>query len=168
MPEDTAVAPKKGGAFKVVALTALIGFGLGLGAGLYAKGSLGANAVEESANNDAQDHHAHGDGGASSRVEVGRITLTMVADPGAEARHILVNPVLVLASDLEGHEPIDEEEISVQIRDSFIEYLSQLSPRDVAGSAGMSILRAELLRRAQALLPDQQIEQILFRDFVIQ
>ena len=54
------------------------------------------------------------------------------------------------------------------LRDSYVEYLSQLKLSEVEGSAGMSTIRAELLRRARALYPKDAIKEVLLQDFLVQ
>lgn len=56
----------------------------------------------------------------------------------------------------------------VHLRDAFTDYLRQLDERDLSGSAGLALLRADLLHRARVVLgPDAPLE-VLVSDLVVQ
>ncbi|PYE84509.1 flagellar basal body-associated FliL family protein [Pseudoroseicyclus aestuarii] len=54
------------------------------------------------------------------------------------------------------------------LRDSFLDYLRQLTEADLQGSAGLARLRAELLRRARAVVGTETVQEVLIADLVIQ
>jgi flagellar FliL protein len=60
------------------------------------------------------------------------------------------------------------EERKEFVRDAFQDYLRQLSERDVQGSAGLAILKAELLRRARSIAGTDAPQEILISDLIIQ
>lgn len=104
-------------------------------------------------------------------LEIGRITMTLQDGLGGKSRHLLINPIVVIeaAGDElaeEGKDPAAA--LKPVLRDSFVEYLSQLTVREVSGSAGMSLVRKELARRASAHLENETVTGVLFQDFVIQ
>lgn len=143
---------------KLIAVLLLVVFVLGIAAGFFAHKSLSPTEtvqveVVEKVN--------------MVQVDVGRITLSLQAGSGAIQRHLLVNPI-VLLEESDAEDGLSLGEMKALLRDSFVEYLSQLSVRDVSGSAGMSIMRSELKRRAVARLEDRTVSRILFQDFVIQ
>ena len=176
MPEEKPVKPKS--SKKPILVTALIAFLLGGGAGGYValtafpaiSGQEVADVNAKNENTQSIDSHAD-----ANIIQVNRITLTMNSSGGEKARSLLVTPVLAVhptgeAEEDDGHGSSDAvfSEMVPELRDNFIEYLSQLEPRDLAGSAGMSMLRAELKRRANAILDGYSVDKVLFSDFVIQ
>lgn len=154
-PPDVA---KSGKGMKLIAVLLLAGFVAGAVAGIFAYKAMAPTQTEkvevvEKVN--------------MVQVDVGRITLSLQAGSGGIQRHLLVNPI-VLLEDTDSEDGLSADEMKALLRDSFVEYLSQLSVRDVSGSAGMSIMRSELKRRAAARLEDRTVSRILFQDFVIQ
>lgn len=164
---------KKSGSGKILLAACLCVFGFGAAGGLYAYQSFGpeaeAYAAAEAAAGHAKNKDGHGAHGSpaleKATIDLGRIALSLDAG-GNAARRLLVAPVIRL----EGPAFEEDDEIAAKqvLRDGYIEFLSQLSVRDTAGSAGLSYIRTEMKRRAAALLPDHEVEQILFQDFVIQ
>jgi flagellar FliL protein len=55
-----------------------------------------------------------------------------------------------------------------RITDSFNTYLRELRPTDLAGSAGMYRLREELMLRINQAIAPAQIENILFKEMLVQ
>ncbi len=168
---EEAPAPKKSGPkFKLLLILVLVSFLGGAGAGVLAWTNMSVDAASDDhdAKNDdhevAETHHV--------QVDVGRITLVLQTGEATDTRHLLVNPVVVLEleeEDAGSHgAPLDTSDTRAILRDAFIEYLSQLSVRDVTGSAGMSLVRHELKRRAVAHLGDHSVSEVLFQDFVVQ
>lgn len=54
------------------------------------------------------------------------------------------------------------------LRDAFVDYLRQLDGRDIAGSAGLARLRADLLHRARVVMGPHAPSQVLIADLVMQ
>ncbi|WP_374434172.1 flagellar basal body-associated protein FliL [Tabrizicola sp.] len=157
----------------VVAVVAV--FGIGIAAGVVAGGFFGkadaphpeAPAVEEVAVDPA----------TRLEVEVGRITVVIPASGGRTGtRHLLVTPLVIgqaegePAAEAEHGAPADEAAPGPvpELRDAFIEYLSQLHESDVRGSAGLLTLRQELLRRARTVAPELNASAVLIQEFLIQ
>jgi flagellar FliL protein len=55
-----------------------------------------------------------------------------------------------------------------RIRDTFQIYLRELRSSDLQGSAGIQRLRAELLLRINNLLEDNKVNDILFKEIIVQ
>lgn len=60
------------------------------------------------------------------------------------------------------------EDKRTHLRDAFVDYLRQLDGRDIAGSAGLARLRADLLHRARVLMGPDAPVQVLIADLVMQ
>jgi flagellar basal body-associated protein FliL len=163
---------------KAILATALIAFLLGGGAGGYValtklRPATPVAGAEEDAKKETT-HSIEGHDGANI-IQVNRITLTLEMTGSGASRSLLVTPIIVVhpkkdAAIEDKHGSSDDvfSEMVPELRDNFIEYLSQLEPRDLTGSAGMSMLRAELKRRADAILENYDVDKVLFNDFVIQ
>jgi flagellar FliL protein len=54
------------------------------------------------------------------------------------------------------------------LRDMFIRYLSQLDETDLAGSAGLAEVKAELVKRARAVLGTEGVHDVLISDLILQ
>ena len=143
---------------------ALLLVGLAGGAGLW-RAQSNATAKEEAVNLPRIE-----DG--KSLLPIGRITVNVsaaVALGEKKSRFLLIEPTVVYAPSFdqrEGEQTMPE--LLTALRDSFIEYLSQLHEDDVYGSAGLAELRGELLRRARVVTQSDAPMSILLQDFVLQ
>ncbi|EAQ02171.1 hypothetical protein OB2597_21141 [Pseudooceanicola batsensis HTCC2597] len=81
-------------------------------------------------------------------------------------RFLKLNAALVYDETLPGAAHVEER--MVFVRDAFQDYLRQLSERDVQGSAGITILKAELLRRARSVSDSEAPREILISDLIVQ
>lgn len=81
-------------------------------------------------------------------------------------RFLKLNAALVYDETMPGAAFIEERKVFV--RDAFQDYLRQLSERDVQGSAGLAILKAELLRRARTVSDSEAPREILISDLIVQ
>lgn len=81
-------------------------------------------------------------------------------------RFLKLNTALVYDENLPGASYIEERKVFV--RESFQDYLRQLSERDVQGSAGLATLKAELLRRARSVADSDAPREILISDLIVQ
>jgi len=54
------------------------------------------------------------------------------------------------------------------MRDSFQDYLRQMTERDLQGTIGLVTLKAELLRRARAITESEAPREILISDLIVQ
>lgn len=106
-------------------------------------------------------------------MPIGKI-MVQIKDPEAKSKHhMLLELVLVYDPTLD-----DEPQIKgqadlmpgrhAQIRDSFIEYLSQLTMKESQGTSGLATIRTELLRRARLVSGNDAPQAILIQDFVLQ
>ena len=107
-----------------------------------------------------------------SQLPIGRITVNVAAAVALgekRTRYLVIEPTLVYASEFDTASTNGGmAELQTTLRDSFIEYLSQLHENDVYGSAGLAELRAELLRRAKLVSQSEAPMNILLQDFVLQ
>lgn len=72
---------------------------------------------------------------------------------------------------LELESPLDEPKVQVvlpRIVDSFQVYLRELRVEDLQGAAGMHLLREELLTRVQAAVKPVKVNDVLFREMLVQ
>ncbi len=82
------------------------------------------------------------------------------------SRFLKLNIALVYDPEVEGAEYLAERQVF--IRDSYIDFLRQLSENDLNGSAGLAQLKGELLHRARLLAETDAPKEILIADMVIQ
>jgi flagellar FliL protein len=82
------------------------------------------------------------------------------------SRFLKLNIALVYDSSAEGAERLEDRKI--YLRDSFQEYLRQLSDTDLQGSYGLATLREELLRRTRAVSASEAPKEILIADLIVQ
>lgn len=81
-------------------------------------------------------------------------------------RFLKLNAAMVYDETMPGAAFVEERKVFV--RDAFQDYLRQLSERDVQGSAGIAILKAELLRRARTVSDSDAPREILISDLIVQ
>ena len=143
-----------------------------------AQGSTPAKGVEESKKEDGEGEATK----ASTQrreIEVGRLTVVIASDrPAGGNVHLLITP-LVVGHPADGAEPTEKEKDGSpegesaagpvpELRDAFIEYLSQLHESEIGGSIGLVTMRAELLRRARAVAPELNASAVLIQEFIVQ
>lgn len=171
--------PPSGRRWPLIAGVIAVAFVLGAGAGIYA-GVFLAPATEVEANGEED-----GEGEATAvstqrqEIEVGRLTVVIASDRRAGGRlHLLITP-LVVGHSADGAEPAEQgkhgsaEDDSTagpipELRDAFIEYLSQLRESEIRGSIGLVTMRAELLRRVRAVAPELNASAVLIQEFIVQ
>lgn len=81
-------------------------------------------------------------------------------------RFLKLNFAVVYDSNVEGADQVEARQL--YMRDSFQDYLRQLTVRDLQGSLGLASLKAELLRRARAISGTDAPTEILVSDLIIQ
>lgn len=172
---DVALPAKaaRGRGWMVAAGVALAVFVLGAVAGVVAAGLLSPKAAEpETAGEQPVETEDHG---TRLELDVGRITVIIPSDHKDGGNlHLLITPLVVgtaAAEAAEGGHGAKEEALAgpvPELRDAFIEYLSQLHESEVRGSLGLTTMRAELLRRARAVAPDLNASAVLIQEFIIQ
>ena len=98
------------------------------------------------------------------------MNISASSGPGDKrGRYLVIEPTLVYDSQFDTLSTKGGmAEMQPALRDSFIEYLSQLHENDVYGSAGLAELRGELLRRARLVTQSEAPKTILLQDFVLQ
>lgn len=137
--------------------------GVATGAGLWRmRGTAGEEATVEAADMS----------GNEALLPLGRITVNVGASGALSekrTRFLVIEPTLLYdASFDEGEGAAGMASFQPALRDSFIEFLAQLHEDDVYGSAGLSELRVELLRRARLITQSDAPIGILLQDFVLQ
>lgn len=148
-----------------------VDFIIGAAAGVYASGSFGQETADPGST--VEEAAGHEPAGTRLELEVGRITVVLPAAEAGGTLHLLITPLVV------GHASVDEtasehgaaEDTAgpvPELRDAFIEYLSQLHEPEVRGSLGLVTMRAELLRRARAVAPELNASAVLIQEYVIQ
>lgn len=148
-------------------------FLLGAAAGVYAAGFLGQG--DEKPEGPKAEPAPQAEQADRIELAVGRIAVVIPSDQGAKRLHMLISPLVIAHSPAgspnAGHGAADSEAGTgpvAELRDAFIEYLSQLREAEVRGSLGLVTLRAELLRRARAVAPELNASAVLIQEFVIQ
>jgi len=113
----------------------------------------------------------------SSRAELplGRIAINLRQQEGRSSRasHMVIDMVLEYdpGQDVAAPEGSTTDAMTARharLRDSFIEYLTQLSEAEVAGSSGLSAMRGELLRRARVVAGNDSPKALLIQDYILQ
>ena len=95
------------------------------------------------------------------------VNITAVTARGqATSRFLKLNIALVYDPEAEGAERLPERQVF--IRDSYVDFLRQLTEADLSGSAGLAQLKGELLHRARLLADTDAPKEILIADLVIQ
>lgn len=179
---DVALAPKTraGRGWLILAAFVAVDFALGAAAGVYAGVFFGRAAPPEAAAPAAEGHGTAPEtaeaAGIRQEIDVGRITVVIPRDdPAGGKLHLLITPLVVGHAE-PGAEPAANHGAeegaptgpAAELRDAFIEYLSQLHEVELRGSLGLVTLRAELLRRARAVAPTLNASAVLIQEFVIQ
>jgi flagellar FliL protein len=117
-------------------------------------------------------------GGAEGEVEVSLIEegepvfydlpefLVNLSSPsGGPTRYLKLRVSLELANE-DGMEHL--EMVMPRVVDGFQVYLRELRPEDFQGSAGMFLLRQELLRRVNLAARPVKVTDVLFREVIVQ
>jgi len=124
------------------------------GAGAYFTGMLGGGKREEEA-----------------QVKEKAVYYTMpemiinLAAPGKNASFLKASVILELPHALDA---VTVENNLPRLMDAFNTYVRELRPSDLSGSAGITRLREELLLRANKALEPTKINDVLFKEIVVQ
>jgi flagellar FliL protein len=152
----------------IVGLLALLGAG---GAGLYFSGMLGGKKEEAVTSDEKKDEKT---APAKSVEEAKKGDPVFFELPefinnlntgSTQASFIKVTVILELAS------PEDlkrVEQMQPRVIDDFNTYLRELRASDLAGSAGLERLREELLRRVNKAVEPALVNNILFKEIIVQ
>ncbi len=177
---DVAIAEKMPSArrWPVIAAVIAVAFILGAAAGIYT-GVFLAPATEAEANGHEDGESEAAVSAQRQEIEVGRLTVVIASDNRAGGKlHLLITP-LVVGHSADGAEPAGQDQHGSaddssaagpipELRDAFIEYLSQLHESEIRGSIGLVTMRAELLRRVRAVAPELNASAVLIQEFIVQ
>ena len=173
-PEDTAEAPagKLSKKKKIIIVAALVVVLAGAGAGAYFGGFIGGKKKETVEGEKGE--HAEGEKGEHGEA---------VAEKGAPVYYslpeFLVNlntggkqtSFLKMQVSLELPAQADVAAVEAnlpRIQDSFNTYLRELRPSDLSGSAGIYRLKQELLLRLNKNVAPAKVNDILFKEILVQ
>ena len=82
------------------------------------------------------------------------------------SRFMKLNVAMVYDDKAEGANRIEERQLF--LRDSFQDYLRQLTERDLQGSIGLITVKQELLRRARTITESDAPQEMLVADLIVQ
>ncbi len=163
--EGEAAGGKSKKKFIIIGVVALVVL-LGGGAGLYFSGVLGGGSEEE--------HAAEGEEGAVGEdgkpiskpvyYTLPEFLINLTAT-GKQSSFLKTTVILELAK--EGDTQAVEGTLP-KLQDAFNTYLRELRASDLAGSAGIQRLREELLLRANKALAPVKVNDVLFKEIVVQ
>lgn len=103
-----------------------------------------------------------------------RISMTVAYDADALARHAAASGGEAAEGGGGGHGGGEApaagglDAMTPHLRDVFLDYLRQITTRDLDGSLGFATVKAELLKRAKAVLGPDVPREVLIRDLVVQ
>lgn len=177
--EEGAKKGKKGLIIIVAAALLLL---IGGGAGLYFTGMLDSmlgksEAAEEGEAPPAEgeaaeggDHPAPGEAGAAKAgepifVELPEFLVNLNTGTGRGTSFLKATVTIEVPSE---QAAAKMEAMKPRIIDSFNTYLRELRTSDLAGSAGINRLREELLMRVNKAIEPEQVNDVLFKEIVIQ
>ena len=105
-------------------------------------------------------------------VDVNKVSFTSMPEilinlRSADGRSSFLKATFVIESpDEEAAKKIDK--VKPLLVDQFQIYLRELDVEDLKGSVGMQRIRQELINRANALIAPEKINNVLFKDFLVQ
>jgi flagellar FliL protein len=95
------------------------------------------------------------------------VNITSVTATGRETtRFLKLNMAIAYDPKLPGAKRLGERELV--LRDTIQDFLRQLHEDDLSGSAGIALLKAEILRRTRAVADGEAPREILLSDLVVQ
>lgn len=113
-------------------------------------------------------HEEHGES-AMEMLPLNEIIVNITAltlNGRKTSRFLKLNLAILYDTAQEGADRIAERQLYV--RDTFQDYLRQLTESDLEGSAGLASMKAELLRRARVVTGSEAPREILVADMIIQ
>lgn len=121
----------------------------------------------------AKDGHDDGHGGDESAgltvlpMDEMIVNITATTATGRQtSRFLKLGLALVYDPAVPGAAQVEER--MVYLRDSFQDYLRQLSERDLQGTMGLVSVKTELLRRARAISGSDAPQELLVSDLIVQ
>lgn len=113
---------------------------------------------------------AHGPAASSLVITPFKEIITNITSTTATGRHttrfLKLNVALAYDDKAEGADRVEARKL--YMRDSFQDYLRQMTERDLQGTIGLVTLKAELLRRARAITESEAPREILISDLIVQ
>ena len=167
MDELPAPGPRQSSIKKILMIVLPILLVVGAGAGLFFTGALDGLLGKGERRPEARDE-AHGDTGRPLGPAVFYNLPEMLVNLQSNGRKQAFLKILVA---LELESPLDEPkvvQVLPRIIDSFQVYLRELRVEDLQGAAGMHLLREELLTRVQAAVKPAKVNDVLFREMMVQ
>lgn len=174
LDEEGLEQPRKGKKLLLVLVLLVVLLGAA-GAGLYFSGMLGdltgGESVAEEVEEAEESSGGHGEEGKGENA--GPVFHTLpefivnLNTAGTNAGTSFMKVTVVL--DLPSEEALKKVvAMEPRIIDDFNTYLRELRASDLAGSAGVYRLREELLMRTNKILHPQQVNDILFKEMLVQ
>lgn len=166
-------APKKSGMNKMILFAGvpvvLIVVGL---AAAYFLGFLGGGAEEHAGDEHGGEHgEEHGDAGEHGESNHALVfydlpdLLVNLSTGDGETRYLKLR----IALELSDQSAVDKVEIVMpRIIDNFQVYLRELRLEDLNGSAGIYRMREELLKRINLSLQNVVVQDVLFKEIIVQ
>ena len=113
---------------------------------------------------------AHGPAASSLVITPFKEIITNITATTATGRRttrfLKLNVALAYDDKAEGADQVEARKL--YMRDSFQDYLRQMTERDLQGTIGLVTLKAELLRRARAITESEAPREILISDLIVQ
>lgn len=173
--EENHDSPRKGKRLILVILVVLALLGAA-GGGLYFAGMLPIPGAAEQAGDDApaEEESAHGEAGkdgeagakAAGPIFYDLPEFLINLNTGGRGTSFLK---MKIALELPSEEMVQKvQAIEPRITDSINTYLRELRASDLSGSAGLYRLREELLMRINKSLQPQQVNDVLFKEIIVQ
>jgi flagellar FliL protein len=98
-------------------------------------------------------------------IDVPEMLVNLVGQPGERVQYLKAKIVL----EVKEEKQVDAIKPTMpRVTDIFQTYLRELRPTDLNGSAGLFRLREELTRRVNTTISPQQVNAVLFKEFVVQ
>ncbi len=129
----------------------------------------GVSALTGGSAADSAGHGASGAAGADALLDFDDIVVNITettAEGTPAARYLKIHLALVYPESADAEAKMAEKKPF--IRDTFTGFLRQMTVEDLRGSIGLIKLKAELLKRARAVVGDDTPSEILISDLVVQ
>ncbi|PFG61898.1 flagellar FliL protein [Thioclava sp. ES.031] len=129
----------------------------------------GVSALTGGSAAESAGHGASGAAGADALLDFDDIVVNITettADGTPAARYLKLHLALVYPESPDAEAKMAEKKPF--IRDTFTGFLRQMTVEDLRGSIGLIKLKAELLKRARAVVGDDTPSEILISDLVVQ
>lgn len=153
----------------IIAVSLLVLIGGGAGAFFMLKGKKSEEAKTEEASGEhgkAESHGKEDDKSAKGPIYMDLGEFLVNLNTGGKQVHFLKMVVTIEIGSADDQSAIRSFE--PRIRDSFQVYLRELRSEDLEGSAGLQRLREELLLRLNKIVAPTKVNDILFKDIIVQ